>query len=67
METSLESINQTLVAQVSDNTSLMVEQAGSAVERDAGAFSLAAEEVRLFGVSCLGGKLDASTTLLQVS
>lgn len=42
-------------------------QDGSAAERDAAAFSVVAEEVRLFGVSCLGGKLDASTTLLQVT
>lgn len=40
-------------------------QDGSAADRDAAAFFLTADEVRLFGVSCLGGSLDASTTLLQ--
>lgn len=40
-------------------------QEGSAADRDAAAFSLSAEELRVFGVSCLGGALDASTTLLQ--
>jgi hypothetical protein len=40
-------------------------QERSAADRDATAFSLLAEELRVFGVSCLGGALDASTTLLQ--
>ena len=40
-------------------------QEGTAADRDAGAFSLAARELRVFGVSCLGGALDASATLLQ--
>lgn len=41
-------------------------QGDSAADREAAAFSLQAGELRLFGVSCLGGALDASATLLQV-